>query len=69
MTALEQQLKSLVIDKDYLREQILLLNQQMGFTDDPTATGERAQEMSLALGIRPEENVGSCGIIAARDEE
>jgi hypothetical protein len=41
----------------------------MGFVPDPTATAEKAQEMMRALGIRPEDNLGSRGIIAARDEE
>jgi hypothetical protein len=36
---------------------------------DPTATPQKAREMMLALGIRPEDNLGSSGIIAARDEE
>jgi hypothetical protein len=34
---------------------------------DPTATAEKAREMIEACGVRPEENLFSRGIIAARD--
>lgn len=44
-------------------------NRLMGFVPDPTATPEKAQQMMIALGIRPEDNIFSCGIIAARDEK
>jgi hypothetical protein len=38
----------------------------MGIEPDPTATAEKAQEMMLAQGVRPEENLGSRLIMADR---
>lgn len=40
----------------------------MGFVPDPDATAEKAQQMMLDLGIRPEDNLLSRAIIAARDK-
>jgi hypothetical protein len=57
------------LDKTEIQRIVAEQNQAMGFVPDPTATAEKAQAMMLALGIRPEDNIGSCGIIAARDEE
>ena len=57
------------LDKHELQRMIAEQNQKMGFVPDPTASARKAQEMALALGIRPEDNLFSCGIIAARDEE
>jgi hypothetical protein len=42
---------------------------KIGLTPDPTATPQRARERMIAYGVRPEDNIGSCGIIAARDEK
>jgi hypothetical protein len=60
--------RSVLLDKAEIQRIVAEQNQQMGFVPDPTATAEKAQEMMLALGIRPEENLFSTGIIAARDE-
>jgi len=56
-------------DKATIQRIVAAQNERMGFIPDPTATAEKAQEMILALGIRPQDNIFSCGIIAARDEE
>jgi hypothetical protein len=64
-----QNLRSLFADKQAIQELIAEQNIQMGFTRDPAATPEKARTMMLALGIRPEDNEFSRGIIAARDEE
>jgi hypothetical protein len=56
-------------DKKAIQKIVAEQNARMGFIPDPTATPEKVQEMMLASGIRPEENIFSCGIIAARDEE
>jgi hypothetical protein len=61
--------RRLFIDKAIIRKIVAEQNRRMGFVPDPTATPEKAQEMMLALGIRPEDNLFSTGIIAARDEE
>ncbi len=57
------------IDKALIQRIVAEQNQRMGFVPVPDATPEKAQEMMLALGIRPEDNLFSSGIIAARDEE
>jgi len=58
-----------ILDKRRIREIIAETNERMGFVPDPTATAERSQARAIALGIRPEDNLFSSGIIAARDEE
>ena len=40
----------------------------MALPDDPAATPHKVRAMMLALGIRPEENEFSRGIIVAREE-
>lgn len=57
------------IDKNFLLRVIGEQNAAMGFIPDPNATGETAQRMTAALGIVPEANILSCGIVTARDEE
>jgi hypothetical protein len=61
--------RAFFIDKKRIQEIVAEQNRRMGFVPDPTATPQKAREMMLALGIRPEDNLGSRGIIAARDEE
>lgn len=63
-----QQLARLLADKNELRRLMAEQNRLMGILPDPTATAEKAQAMSLALGIRPEENLLSRGIVEMRDE-
>ena len=61
--------KRLIVDKDKLRQAVAKSNQETGFVAFPGATGRMAQEYMIAIGINPEDNLFSCGIIAARDEE
>ena len=56
-------------DKKNLRQIVAAQNERTGFVPDPAATPEKAQALTRALGIRPEDNLLSCGILAARDEE
>jgi hypothetical protein len=56
------------LDKRLLQQRIAEQNRIMGFVPEPGATAKKAREMMLRLGIRPEDNLGSCGIIAAREE-
>jgi hypothetical protein len=65
----EEKVRSYFVDKKLIQKIVAEQNERMGFIPDPTATAEKAQAMSLALGIRPEDNVLSSAIIAARDEE
>jgi hypothetical protein len=61
--------RSLLLDKKAIQQRVAELNDQIGFIPDPTATAEKAQAMTIALGIRPEDNLLSRSIIAARDED
>ena len=60
------------VDKSQIQQVVAQINQQMGFVFDPTITPEDAQqavEESLREnGLRPEDNIFFCGIIAAREE-
>lgn len=60
---------SCFVDKAAIQRIVAEQNERMGFIPNPAATPEKVQEMMLALGICPEDNIFSCGIIAARDEE
>jgi hypothetical protein len=62
-------LRSLFLDKRELQRVVSEENERLGLVPDPRATAEKAQEMMLSLGIRPEENLSSSDIIAARDAE
>ena len=55
-------------DKKALLRIVKEQEKQSGFVPDPTATAERAQQMSLADGLRPEECSGSREIIRMREE-
>ena len=65
----ERPANPLFADKAKIREIVNRVNAEIGFVPDPAATAEKAQKMMLDAGIRPEDNLASCGIIAARDEE
>jgi hypothetical protein len=67
--ATQQDTRRFFVDKKLIQKIVAEQNERMGFVPDPTATAEKAQAMSLALGIRPEDNLLSRAIIAARDEE
>ncbi len=64
--------KNFFLDKARIRQIVAEQNEKMGFIVDHDATPEQAQalvEESLrANGLRPEDNIFSCGIIAAREE-
>jgi hypothetical protein len=60
--------RALFIDKEPIRKIVAEQNARVGFVPDPTATAEKAQAMTRALGIPPEANLLSSGIIAAREE-
>jgi len=68
-----QQANSPFLDKTEVRRIVAEQNAAIGFVPDPTATAEKAQAMVAELlrvkGLRPEDNIFSCGIIAARDGE
>jgi hypothetical protein len=61
--------KSLFADKKRLQQLVAEQNALIGLVRDPTATAAESRAMILAEGVRPEENLFSCGIISARNEE
>jgi hypothetical protein len=67
MATLEQDVKSLFVDKEMIRRVIEEQNAKMGFVFDPTATPQQAREMMREQGVRPEDNIGSRGIIEERE--
>ncbi len=64
--------KSFFIDKRRIQQVVAQQNEKMGFVHDLAVTPEEAQEaVERSLrenGLRPEDNIFSCGIIAAREE-
>jgi hypothetical protein len=66
---LDEKTRRFFVDKKLIQKIVAEQNERMGFVPDPAATAQKAREMMLALGIRPEDNLGSRGIIAAREEE
>ncbi len=69
MAKLAEGVRTRLVDKKAIQKIVAEQNRRMGFVPDPTATAEKAQEMMLALGIRPEDNLFSRDIIAAREEK
>ncbi len=61
--------RPLVANKAVLRQILEAQDRQTGFVLDPTATPQKARELMLALGIRPEDNAFSCEIRRMREGE
>ena len=58
--------RDMLVDKAMVMKVMDEVNRDIGFVPDPSATARKAQVMMIALGIRPEENIFSCGFIASR---
>ena len=67
-TQTKTDLRQFGIDKTLAQQMIANQNARTGFVPDPTATAQRGREKMIAVGVHPEDNIGSCGIIAAREE-
>lgn len=65
--ASERSAVKLFADKREIQRLVAEQSALMQIPDDPTATPQRARELMLALGICPEDNEFSRGIIAARE--
>jgi hypothetical protein len=61
--------KAVGIDKKPLQQQVRERYARMGLLQEPSLTAEELQALMQAQGVRPEDNLASCGIIAARDGE
>jgi hypothetical protein len=62
-------LQSLIADKTMLRKLIEEQNRRLGYLPDPTATSEKSLELMRSEGVRPEDNIGSRGILRMREAE
>jgi hypothetical protein len=62
-------IRSMIVDKQWLREQFAAMDARTGFVVDPTVTAEKVRAMMLAEGIRPEDNVFSRAILRERYPE
>jgi hypothetical protein len=62
----KRDIRSLFLDPEKIRKIVAETYARMGIEPDPTATAEKAREMMLAQGVRPEENLGSRLIMADR---
>ena len=60
---------SMSADKAALRRILEAQDKQTGFVVDATATPQKARELMIAQGIRPEDNAFSCEIKRSRDGE
>lgn len=61
-------LKDLVVDKEMLIRMTDEQNARSGFVPDPTATAERARQMMLDEGVRPEDRISTRELLAMREE-
>ena len=61
--------KPMVANKAILRQILERQDHQNGFVADPTATPQKARELMIAQGMRPEDNAFSCEIRRMREGE
>jgi hypothetical protein len=64
-----ERIETLMTDRKPIQQLMLEIKRQIGLEHDPKATADKARERILADGVKPEDNLFSCGIIAERDEE
>lgn len=69
MALIETDLEPLFLDKEPIRRIVAEQNAKSGFVPVPNATPQRARALMLAQGVKPEDRIGSLGIIAEREEE
>jgi hypothetical protein len=66
---MNQKISQNTVDKGALRIVLDRVHREIGFTPIVDATPEQSRALMLADGVRPEDNLFSCGIISARDED
>ena len=59
----------MVANKTALRQILEAQDKQVGFVLDPAATPQKARELMMAQGIRPEDNAFSCELRRMREGE
>jgi len=60
---------SLIVDKAKLRRLIEKRNAEIGLVYVANGTAAESRRLALQDGVRPEDNLFSCGILASREEE
>ncbi len=69
LTSASHSIKAKLANKAALRQILEAQDKQTGFVPDPSATPQKARELMLAQGIRPEDNAFSCEIRRMREGE
>ena len=59
----------IVANKALLRQILEVQDRQNGFVPDPSATPQKARELMIGQGVRPEDNAFSCEIRRMREGE
>lgn len=54
------------LDKAAIQKMVKEQNARIGFVPEPGITPEMVQQMMRERGVRPEDNIGSCGVIEMR---
>jgi hypothetical protein len=67
MKTAEQPVRASVVDRETIRRAVERLHVELGFPPEPSMTPQRARELALACGVRPEDNIGSRDIVAERE--
>jgi hypothetical protein len=65
-TVKKRSIRDLFIDPEMIRRVVAETNEKMGIESGPTMTPEELQELMIAEGVRPEDCIGSRGIIEER---
>jgi hypothetical protein len=65
-TAKKRDYRDLFIDPEMIRRVAAETDAKMGIVPGPTLTAEEIREMMIAEGVRPEDCIGSRGIIEER---
>jgi hypothetical protein len=65
-TVKKRDYRSFFLDPEMIRRVVAETNAKMGFVPETTMTAEELQELMVAEGVRPEECLGSRGIIEER---
>ena len=69
MAVVEQEVSSMFVNKDAIRQLVAEVNERMGFVPDLTATPEKVRLMMRMDGIEPEDNAFTSELQRMRYEE
>lgn len=69
MATIEREVNAVFANKAEVRRLVAEVNERIGFVPDPTATPQKAREMMLANGVRPEDNEATRELMRMRYED